>query len=353
MSIIEKFDRLIHDYSDVLDVIKHITPTNLNDENKEFLRQYRRGYIYNPQYNYVFNEDLNSAMEEIKCFSFGKDDVISKIYTKYQNYILDNIELMHSVGNNLEFTNISAKLYGTPSENILREANNILENNIPAEDYKYQYDAYYLKNKFEKRLKELNYCWEVIIAETLSSKVAVDSEKRIIYINGKVKFTDNDIHRLIVHEINTHVVRSENGYRQAYMIFQNGFPNSTETEEGLAIYNEDINHVLDIQAFRLYAGRVIAVDACMNKSFYEIFEKLSVHFSEYESLRIVSRVKRGLKDTSENGGFTKDYVYLNGYYRVKNTINIRNKKYFYVGVVGVDDIPQLEELEKSGKIVFE
>ncbi len=41
---------------------------------------------------------------------------------------------------------------------------------------------------------------------------------------------------MLRHEIDCHVLRSENGKQQPFKIFNYGFPNYLETEEGYAIY---------------------------------------------------------------------------------------------------------------------
>jgi hypothetical protein len=58
----------------------------------------------------------------------------------------------------------------------------------------------------------------------------------------------------------------------------------------------------------------------LHKSFREIFDLLTNHVSKEKAFMITYRVKRGMGDTSQPGGYAKDASYLLGYKTVKNYI---------------------------------
>ena len=61
---------------------------------------------------------------------------------------------------------------------------------------------------------------------------------------------------------------------------------------------------------RKYALRVIACQWAVSKGFYELFNLLNNYVSIDDSWNLTLRVKRGLEDTSQVGGFLKDSLYL-------------------------------------------
>ena len=345
MNATRMLDEIVKKNSSNLDIIKRITPINLNEENERFLKLYHGGILYNPQYIYNSNSELNHIKEKIEEINFDSNSTIGSIYKRYQEYLLDCIEITNLIGKTYEFTKMSIKIFGSPSNDILQKAIVIL-NDHNKNDYnnEEQYDAKCMRQIFIDEIKKHAFDWNVEIIDNISSKVAVDPDEKKIYINGKVLFSKNDMSRLLVHEFGTHVMRAENGSKQPYFIFQNGFPKSIETEEGLATYNEWKNNLLDTKTLRIYAGRVLAVKLSLEKSFYEAFIELNKFFLEEESIRMISRVKRGLEDTSQPGAFTKDFVYLNGFFKVKDNINLDTEKILYSGIIGLDDIKQVSLL---------
>ena len=75
-----------------------------------------------------------------------------------------------------------------------------------------------------------------------------------------------------------------------------------------------------------------------------MFRELNRFFSREDTLYIVARIKRGLGDTSKNGAFTKDYIYLNGYFNVKTYLKNNDLTPLYVGSIGLNDIENVKKL---------
>ena len=73
-------------------------------------------------------------------------------------------------------------------------------------------------------------------------------------------------------------------------------------------------------------------------------------FDEEKSWRITLRAKRGLSDTSEPGGLTKDYLYLDGYYKVKKYIETGHDiKKLYVGKIAIEHVSLVDKMENIVK----
>jgi hypothetical protein len=172
---------------------------------------------------------------------------------------------------------------------------------------------------------------------------AVNSKSKTLYLNKNRSFTESDVGRLIEHEINTHIIRAENGAKKSKKMFKYGFPRYLETEEGLAAYNEYKSGLLSPKILKIYAGRVLAVHLALKNSFSFVYNSLLDYFPKGEAWILTLRAKRGLMNASKPGAFTKDYLYLQGFLKVKGYVEGGGDiKKLYVGKIGVEHVPLLE-----------
>ena len=357
---IKEIDKFLYESYKKVNMYKYLTPTNLLEENSKFLEKYGAGVEYNPTYLYkdIKDFDVNTILNEI----FKYRDELNKIniendyneLLKREIRMLEDLEnmiyLSNSIGNEDNNVEIySKKIYGEPDMKLIEKAKMILD-----KDYKdreiYSHNAKEVKELFEQILKEIDLKWKINVNKVQSSKISVIPEEKVININEKVMFSDNDLKRLAVHEIGTHVLRAEYGSNQPYKMFSIECGSALYTEEGLATINEEEYNVLDKKTFRLYAGRVVAVSECMNKSFYDVFKLLINYFNPEEALSIVSRIKRGIKYTKNPNAFVKDYIYLDGYNKVKKFLETHEKKNLYTGITGLNEIDEINSLVKKGII---
>lgn len=345
-----KIESIISSFNKKYDIISLITPENLNEENNKFLKCFEAGREYNPQYKY----SKDNISELLKY-----ETVFQDIYNKKSNIkiiqdvlfeLLISIKLIRQIGQP-DITIHSKEIFGYPDNSIIKKANEIINKNNRYIDNKKIYTVDYLANIFKKRLKSYGFNWSIIITPNLSSSIAVDFENYKILLNKNDKFSLQDIKRFQVHEIDTHVLRAENGKRQPNSLFKVGFPNFIETEEGFATYNENRYGLLDNNTLRLYAGRVLGVNYALNHDFYSTFVYLNQFFDKSESIKIVSRVKRGISDTSQNGAFTKDYVYLNGYNDITNNLDSFSISLLYSGLVSYKYLEYIKEQIDYSRII--
>ena len=357
---IKEIDDFLYKSYKKVNMYKYLTPTNLLEENSKFLEKYKAGVEYNPTYLYkdIKDVDVNTILNEI----FKYRDELKKIgfdsdnnqVLKREIRMLEDLEnmiyLSNSIGNEDNNVEIySKKIYGEPDMKLIEKAKMILD-----KDYKdreiYSHNAKEVKALFEQILKEIDLKWKINVNKVQSSKISVIPEEKVININEKVMFSDNDLKRLAVHELGTHVLRAEYGSNQPYKMFSIECGSALYTEEGLATVNEEEYNVLDKKTFRLYAARVVAVSECTNKSFYDVFKMLINYFNHEEALSIVSRIKRGIKYTKNPNAFVKDYIYLDGYNKVKKFLETHEKKSLYTGIIGLNEIDEINSLVKNGII---
>jgi uncharacterized protein (TIGR02421 family) len=239
-----------------------------------------------------------------------------------------------------DFTQYSVKIYGKPSKELVNEAKKILK--VDEEEVWRRYSKLSLTKKFMDQMAMKRIKWKVK-EKRMVAGAAVNAKNKTLYINENRNFSETDVGRLIVHEINTHIIRSENGAKKTYKMFKCGFPGYLETEEGLAAYNEYKAGLLSPKILKIYAGRVLAVHLALKNSFSFVYNSLLDYFTKNDAWILTLRAKRGLKDTSKPGAFTKDHLYLKGFLKVKSYVEGGGDiKRLYVGKIGVEHIPLLK-----------
>lgn len=339
-------DRLILDIRNDLDYQKYLTPTNFEEENSKFLDFYRKGIKYNPKY--IYNRfdprDTLKKHEELKNTFVFDGTPLGRIYDNSISDLHDEIEMYSFVGTS-HFTEFAVKLNHYPNIKYEEAAkSSLLNTNIsPAEEL--LYDADTMAHILRERIGQYGFSWRVVTSSNMAARVSVEPESKTVYVNSGKQFSYNDSIRLQVHEIDTHVLRTENGMNRGYLVLSSGTPNSLIHEEGLAIFNEFKEGVADSFSNSLYGARFLA-GLNISKSFFDIFDMLiRLGCDEYLSMYVVSRFKRGLEDTSLPGGFIKDYVYFQGLLELTEAVerdpSIYNKMYY--GSISLRDVLSLEE----------
>ena len=239
---IKEIDKFLYESYKKVNMYKYLTPTNLLEENSKFLEKYGAGVEYNPTYLYkdIKDVDVNTILNEI----FKYRDELNKIGFESDNNqlikreirMLEDLENMIYLSNNIgnEDSKVeiySKKIYGEPDKKLIEKAKMVLE-----KDYKDReicsHNAKEVKELFEQILKEIDLKWKINVNKVQSSKISVIPEEKVININEKVMFSNNDLKRLAVHEIGTHVLRAEYGSNQPYKMFSIECGSALYTEEG-------------------------------------------------------------------------------------------------------------------------
>ncbi|MBB5872746.1 uncharacterized protein (TIGR02421 family) [Allocatelliglobosispora scoriae] len=154
--------------------------------------------------------------------------------------------------------------------------------------------------------------WAVEVDDHMAARMSVTGVKRLLRVKQGAMFTPAEVRRLIVHEIGTHVARTVNGNSQPLTLLAHGITGYMGTEEGLAVWHEQQEGVSDVNVMRTYAMRVVACHKAMTGGFGEVFAAVLPHTTPEDAFGITLRIKRGLIDTSQPGGYIKDHVYFMG-----------------------------------------
>lgn len=315
-----------------------INPTNEDEEKEKFFKD----KDYNPHFRYEkYSEDIGELQDKLQ--SLCPDNTIMGYLLKQSRNIDYSMLNMIKHRGMQKFTKYSILCYGAPDADLVKKAKKILKDLKPIKEKK-DLTTEDIKKRMKYAFLKYGFNWK-ITEKKMTASAAVKAGEKELVIKKDEKFSERIIKRLIVHEIGTHIMRCENGCQQPYKLFERGLPNYLMTEEGLAVVNEERHNCLDNAVLRRYAARVIAVDMALRHSFKEVFREMAKHLDEEQAWRTTVRAKRGLGDTSQQGGCTKDFAYLRGYFAVKKFIEEGGDvQKLYYGKIGIQHVEYMDKI---------
>ncbi len=321
-------------------------PINLQEEKKKFFMALADDRVYNPQIKYEKYECNLQLLEKHKkkirrLMLKNSYTGIRKLYRKRLETKLIQIKY-HLLWGSPNSTKYIVKYWGKPDRATLRKAIRYCR------EYKREKVRFIritpkkVGTELKKEVKRLTGNDINVIYHDMAAKINIEPSQNLIEINPNETFTTLDLERLKTHEIAVHYVRYYNASKWKTKLLEGGTSNYLETEEGLAAYAEYIKGLLSKAQMFVYAGRVIATYYATKKSFYEVFEILKYYgFTDKVAFSVAYRSKRNLRDTSEHGGFTKDYVYFKGFYKVVDYVKNHDIRDLFIGKIHIKDIKSL------------
>ncbi|MDY6777337.1 MAG: DUF1704 domain-containing protein [Candidatus Nanohaloarchaea archaeon] len=340
MSGFDKIDHIIQQAENRIgNLYSRITPENSRQQKEQFLNE----ETAEPSFSYPA---LDYDTEALDTQLTGLDIPEGSLGTLYRKKI-DEIRLKNQIVANIgdpdAIQRLTQQLYGSPSESLVRAAQELLHS-INSEEQSGEIPADKVRDEIQKVLDQLGMDdWQVSYYQTdAKTSTSVKPSEKTIYLQKDRKFDRNAPERQAVHEGGVHALRSANGFRQDHYIFGIGVPGYMATEEGLATYMEELTGNLDKNTLRKYAGRVIAVNAVLDdRTFRDTYHHLHQEhdFSQDMAWEITKRAYRA-------GGFIKDHVYFEGRQKIKQYDG--NLDHLFVGKVAVDDIDQVRDLLRQG-----
>lgn len=323
-----------------LNLIRHVNPTNVEEERRMFFSGERR----NPVFRYKkARGDVSKIRKRINSLSIPEGN-FGKVYERVREDFLRRCDIIENIGkNDCLVKESTAEIYGWPNKGMVDYARKLLVE-LPAVDVELDVSSSDIFDGLRKGLDSVGLIgWMVKYSK---KRLTTTKHTKKIFVCRERMFSKVDVNRLVVHEVGVHAVRYANGHLQPLKIFGIGFPDFLRTEEGMATYFEELTGNSSGEVFRNYAGRVIAID-CLRREFdfKDCFEELlRCGFSCDDSWNLCVRVYRG-------GGFVKDHVYLEGYLMVKKFAEEGGDfRKLYVGKVGLDDLELVDDLLLEKKI---
>ncbi|MDD4351796.1 MAG: DUF1704 domain-containing protein [Candidatus Gracilibacteria bacterium] len=338
-----KIDELLYDIDRQIKLLSHLVPLNFSEERRKFLAD----NSYNPSFKYPELKTDTTALRANLAQLEMDESPLGKLFAAKKKEIKKKIELLETIGVDEKFTAASIALFGEPDDEVVQLAQAriaVMPETFPVENVLSTEEVI---KQIKDKLNEYGFsAWIITLKKDLSADIAVGKSKTI-FISPDAKFTQSRLIGAIAHEVETHILRTENGKQQPYHIFQRGLAKYLSTEEGLAIYNQEkYEDASQYEKYYWAAGSVLAVKYALKNSFAETFAELKkLGFSEERAFVMTFKVKRGLHHTSRMGAFTKNYLYFYGRKMIEDFVaSGGNLKDLYVGKVGIADLPVLKEI---------
>ncbi|MFB6116223.1 MAG: tyrosine/phenylalanine carboxypeptidase domain-containing protein [Candidatus Nanosalina sp.] len=347
---LQELDGLVREHRGEIEIYSRISPENGREEKRKFEEELRgeipvnvedevvaelsRGTISRnisldedipvenlesdsmdgPDFSYVNRKEFPDREDEFNRLEaeLEREDVPESIKTAYRDSIQEARALSRiaaNLGGSETVQDASSDIYGTPSESTVEWAEGVLETVDPTDDARYtegRFTTGEMKDTLEKTLELVGMDrWRVDTRQKGSVKVNAANQE--ISVPEERKFTENEMMRLLVHEIGSHTLRGANGYSQDFQIFGAGAGGYHQAGEGVALFLEEATGLSNPNTMRKYAGRVKSVESVMNgEEFTETYlMNRELGFDHDQAWSMSLRAHRG-------GGFIKDHIYAEG-----------------------------------------
>ena len=341
-------------------------------EQHQFLADHARGNGRLPAYVYP-NYDFSTERTEFDAIA-GAADPSHPLGI----YLIESAhswglaaELLESLGTPT-VTELSIHLFGRPDHTLpggatMREAAghfigiaNELDQELLAPSEQVEISATSLGLQLQASLDDY-FDARVITVELdpdLIAKAAAGATR--IRLRAGAAFSDYDRHQLLQHEAFVHSLTALNGREQTVLQSMSlSSPRTTATQEGLAVFAEQITGSIDIERMKRVSLRIEAVAMALEGAdFLQVFDYfVAAGQGTVESFTSAQRVFRGVPTT---GGcaFTKDTVYLRGLIGVHTFFRwalkhrkLRLCRMLFAGKMTLADVQRFEPLFDSGDLL--
>jgi hypothetical protein len=154
--------------------------------------------------------------------------------------------------------------------------------------------------------------WVAIEEPSMAAQASVNGPRRRVRVRAGTMFSPRAADRLLAHEIGGHVLRWANSQHQPEAWVSVALGRTVPTEEGMAAWREVEFGLQTAEQLRIYAARVVAVDAARSEGLVDVARRILPYVDAQHAAEIAIRAKRGLLDPNGPGGQTKDWGYLAG-----------------------------------------
>lgn len=288
------------------DIIKDTKPLNLAEERQKFLDD----PSYNPQFAYV--REIHP--EELVAWGIPKES--------HYKHALRMIEQWHT----------DEQLKPIVAKNPL-----VTEPHV------------------EEKIAEFNARFR--LTHPVSAKFTANTISRCLLSGSTLvfrtpmKYTESVLDDLFRHELETHYLRKYNHRVQGWANLPD--PEFRYTEEGLANLHTFLlrEEKLILKTYRTY----IAVYLAQHAPFAEIYQDLiRLHVPKDTAFLLTLRSKRGLTDTSQPGGLTKDLSYFEGSVKVWDWLmdSAHDPHDLYLGRIGLQHIEEIKKTVSTEGLLY-
>lgn len=336
-------DKALYQLACKVETLKYVNPTNLNAEFKRFESSPSR---YKPNYRYrqlpINVNDFKQQLYHLPIESISDPDM-RHLYADMVQKLNDKMDLLTSVGSE-SFLYNALRYHGRPEKTDLANAKFLLYAQLLVEDSQESLYSNEAMARLSKSANDLGMKCKVVGSNSIAAKAMVTSFPPTLYVNSKAVFTERELERLAQHELGVHMATNYNARHQPLKIFRLGLPNSTVSQEGLAILAEYKSGYLSHERLNMLAKRVLAVDSMLKEqNFHHTYNYLvdELDVDKDSAFSLTTRVYRG-------GGFTKDHLYLKGFLQALHIDKHRSIESLFIGKCSFRYHDLLDELMKRG-----
>lgn len=304
-----KIDKSLFRLVKNFELLSFVNPANLEAEKTKF---FKAKCNYNPEYRYK-PLTIDPHIFKAKMFRLDVDSLedihFRQIYIDIINAYSDKVDMLSSLGTE-KFLYNSLRYFGKSTEQDISNANFLMYcNELPQFEDETLLSTQEVFDIFKLEGEKYGFDFKVEQSNSIPSDALVINSKQTVYLKKGAVFSGSRITALLNHEIGVHMVTTKNAELQPLKFLSIGLPQNTHTQEGLAIMSELKSGCLTITRLKELAMRVLGVDMMakgydFKSTFHALSEKSTMNHDKLYYL--VARIYRG-------GGFTKDYLYLNGF----------------------------------------
>ncbi len=340
---LKKIDKQLIWIDKKLLILKYITPNNVAEEKKNFIdSKWEHPIIFH--YNDV-KIPLKEYKKEIEKLEIP-DIPLAWIYKRKKEETLNKIKYLQAFqeGDSKGQTKFSRKVFGK----IVEENKIFCTKTLSDKPLIREEEEYLSVHEIQDYVKKFNHIYGINLNLKQAQKTArfVMSGDTLFFREG-AKVWKKEMRSIVAHEIEGHYLRKLNGKKMEYSIFWHGTWGYLETDEWLAVYNQ--NRFLNTFDRKYYGilNWYYLVDYALEHSYSELVEEI-MDMSSYDlwaTFKRILRLKRWFKNVTDDGAFMKDVVYLNGLKKIEHFIEAWwDLKELYIWKIWLED---LEELKQS------
>lgn len=332
-------DRRLYELAKGLETLFYINPINIPAERKQFFKH--RGN-YQPAFRYR-QLDIDPYQFKERLYRLPIDEIrdpsIQSLYRDVIDSLSEKIGMLVKAGQN-EFLYESLKYYGEPTHTDKLNAQFLLHAQSIETNEADTVSTAQLAQQMREAAKNWGMECKVETSTKLVAAAMVSNSRKTVMIAKNLSLSPLEANSLVHHELGVHMATTLNAHAQHLKVFSLGLPGNTLTQEGLAILNEYHSGNMTLKRMQGLALRVLAVSNMLEYGdFRQTFSMLTEEYrmTQDEAFKLAVRVYRG-------GGFTKDYLYLNGVSSALKLHQTQDIKNLYVGKTGFNYLPIINEM---------
>ena len=309
---IKALDERLYSIVSDIDILNAVAPLNYREQKSAFFDSI---FSQNPAFVYA-DRNINTfalkrSLFDLPIETFGDEDLVNLYRDVIESYV-DKIDQYRSIGTP-DFLYDSLRYYGEPSQKDIRNANFILHlpDELEGRD-DCLLSAPEIQAVMENFARREGYSYSIRLDDSMIANALVSGT--VIKINSAARVSETEVNALANHELGVHLVTTLNARNQPLKILSMGCPVNTMTQEGLAILCEYLAGCMTLSRLKILALRVLAVESMIDEKDFKktfLFLKEQYEVPDDQAFTITARVYRG-------GGFTKDYLYLQGFHQMLN-----------------------------------